>query len=109
MASSHLIPEIFHNEIEGWKFPQKALQNHFMVFFTEENGLPWIVRKTKRVQTIAAQRSAGSLEIKAQGRSRLARLFSLMALGDWTSYELALLNGVDPIKIPNIEEIKKIH
>lgn len=108
LASSHWLPEIFHNEIEGWEFPKKEIRNHFMVFFTQEKGLPWLVRKMKRVQNIAIRKGAGFLEIKAEGHSPLARLFSLIALGDWTSYELALLNKVDPIRIPNIEEVKKI-
>ena len=108
MSTSHMMPEMFHNEIEGWQFPKKEIKNHLMVFFTQKKGLSWLVRKMKHVQNIASQKSAGYLEIEARGRSILAQLFSLIVLGDWTSYELALLNGVDPLRIPHIEEVKKI-
>ena len=79
-----------------------------MVFLTQEKGPSWIASKVKHVQTIASRKAAGSLEIKTQGQSLLAQLFSLIALGDWISYELAALNGVDPLPISAIEAVKKI-
>jgi hypothetical protein len=33
-------------------------------------------------------------------------MFELIYLGDWTSYWLALLNGVDPTEIPLILRLK---
>jgi glucose/mannose-6-phosphate isomerase len=43
----------------------------------------------------------------SQGDSLLARMFSLIHLGDWVSYYLAVLNGVDPMPVPVIENLKK--
>jgi glucose/mannose-6-phosphate isomerase len=37
----------------------------------------------------------------------LARLLSLIVLGDWVSYYLASLRGVDPWTIPAIDELKQ--
>jgi glucose/mannose-6-phosphate isomerase len=33
-------------------------------------------------------------------------MLSLIHLGDWVSYWLALLNGVDPSPVPVIEQLK---
>jgi len=46
------------------------------------------------------------LEVESEGQSLLARMFSLIYLGDWTSYYLAILNGVDPTPVKVIEYLK---
>jgi glucose/mannose-6-phosphate isomerase len=46
-------------------------------------------------------------EIWAEGKSKLAKIMSLVYLGDVISYELAILNNVDPIKVKNIVILKK--
>jgi glucose/mannose-6-phosphate isomerase len=42
----------------------------------------------------------------ARGASRLARLFSLVQLGDYTSCYLAVLYGVDPTPVDAIQALK---
>lgn len=106
LTASHGMPEMFHNEVEGWEFPE--LKKHSAVFFTSRNDSGWLQRKRQRVQKIVKAAGAHCLEIKAQGESLLARLFSLIALGDWTSYELACLNKVNPLDISHIENLKRI-
>ena len=46
------------------------------------------------------------IELKTEGNSRLARLFSLIYLGDMVSYYLALINGIDPTPIDKIQNLK---
>ena len=45
-------------------------------------------------------------EINLQGGSLLARMFSAIYLGDWVSYYMAMLNGVDPSPVPVIMKLK---
>jgi hypothetical protein len=45
------------------------------------------------------------LESPAGGR--LARMLSMMLLGDFTSVYLAYLNGVDPTPVTKIDRLKK--
>ena len=108
LTASHLMPEMFHNEIEGWEFPGQMLKKHFALFLTSKGSPGWLERKMRFFQKIIAGTGAGCMEIRARGRSLLARLFSLIALGDWTSYELACLNKVNPLDISHIENLKKI-
>jgi glucose/mannose-6-phosphate isomerase len=44
--------------------------------------------------------------VQTRGASRLARLFSLVQLGDYVSFYLALLYGVDPTPVGAIEDFK---
>ncbi|HXV28594.1 MAG TPA: bifunctional phosphoglucose/phosphomannose isomerase [bacterium] len=108
LASHHCLPEIFHNEVEGWRFPGQVIRQSLAVFFSDRDDPPSLKKKTRLIQQYIRKQKAKVLEIKSQGNSPLARIFSLISLGDWVSYELALKNGVDPMRIPVIEKLKKI-
>ena len=108
LASHHVIPEIFHNEVEGWKFPRTIIKNSMAVFLNDREDPSLLCRKRKLVQNHIRGNGGQVLEINSQGRSPLARIFSLISLGDWVSYELASLNHVDPMSIPTIEAVKKV-
>jgi glucose/mannose-6-phosphate isomerase len=51
--------------------------------------------------------AGGISECWAYGRGRLARLVSLAYIGQWTSYYLAILRGVDPWAVPLLDELKR--
>ncbi|MEK9135578.1 MAG: SIS domain-containing protein [Bacteroidota bacterium] len=42
----------------------------------------------------------------SEGTSLLARIFSLVYLGDWVSFYLALLHNVDPTPVKVIDYLK---
>jgi glucose/mannose-6-phosphate isomerase len=46
-------------------------------------------------------------EVWSEGSSVLARLMSLVYLGDFVSLYLAYLNGVDPTPVQVIEDLKR--
>ena len=45
--------------------------------------------------------------VTAEGQGRLAQMISLIALGDYVTYYLALLNGSDPTVIRPIDYLKE--
>ena len=47
-----------------------------------------------------------SVTIEARGQSPLAQLLSVLTIGDWVSYYLALLNGADPTPVTAIDYLK---
>ena len=47
------------------------------------------------------------VDIYSSGISVLEKVFSLIILGDWVSYYLALLNEKDPIDITTIDFLKQ--
>lgn len=108
LASHHLLPEMFHNEIEGWMHPRWAVRKSSAVFLTDRDDLPGLAGKINAALRLLRSRGARAVRLSTRGKSRLARLFSLIALGDWVSYELALRNRVDPAAIPAISAIKRV-
>ena len=56
---------------------------------------------------LAGQSGIQVLQAISEGKNRLARLFSLIYLGDFVSYYLALLKGVDPTPVASLDYLKR--
>ncbi len=108
-TSHHWMPEMFHNEIEGWVNPKGLAAKSTAVFLTDHEDPAWVLKKMRAAAALFKKRGGRALILKSAGKSPLARLFSMIALGDRVSWELARLNGVDPMPIPAIEAVKKIN
>jgi len=108
IISHQLIPEMFHNEIEGWKYPRHIVTNSIAIFFKDRADVPGLKRKIQAAHRHLRREGGKVLEVTSSGKRPLARIFSLIYLGDWVSYELAQLYHVDPLAIPVITALKKI-
>lgn len=107
LAFGNLLPEMNHNEINGWQHPEEMVGKFFAIFLRDRDDHPRVAARIDITRRIIAKSASGTQEIRSQGESLLARIFSLICLGDWTSYYLATLNGVDPMPVPVIENLKK--
>ncbi len=108
MASHHLLAEMNHNEILGWQFPKSLVGKSTCVFLRDSEDHPRIqLRMDFTKNLLVKERKVSVEEIRSQGKSRLARLFSAIHLGDWISYYLALLYRIDPTPVGVIEALKK--
>jgi glucose/mannose-6-phosphate isomerase len=58
-------------------------------------------------QELLRERASSISVVHSIGRSRLARTFSLVHLGDWVSLYLAALNGEDPSPVSVIDALKE--
>ena len=47
-----------------------------------------------------------SQTLEGKGSTLLARMFSLIYLGDWVSWHLAVLNKTNPTPVPVIQQLK---
>jgi len=106
LASHHLLPEMNHNEIVGWEHPRNALKATCVFFLRDEADHPQVKKRIEITKNIIQDYAAKVHEVHAQGASALARVFSLVVLGDFMSYYLALLNGVDPTPVERINYLK---
>ncbi len=107
IASHHVVPEMNHNEILGWSFPKKLVPQCACVFLQDSKDHARIQLRMKITRDHIARQGAQTFEIVSEGKSSLARLFSVISLGDWISFYLALLYGIDPTPVPVIEHLKK--
>ncbi len=106
LASHQAFPELNHNELVGWQGPLTGALEPWVVLLRDPQELGRIRLQIDITKAFLQERAAGLTEVWSQGDSRLARLFSLLYTGDFTSYYLALLRGVDPKPVEAIDRLK---
>ncbi len=113
IAFSNVLPELNHNEIVGWEMEHPALKDFIIIVIEDPEINKRNQARLNLTKEIIKDRGIEVLEIYSQGQSRLQRLISLVAMGDWISYYLAIDYKKDPMEILNIDflknELKKIN
>jgi glucose/mannose-6-phosphate isomerase len=100
------LPEMDHNSVVGFGLPH-ALTGQLHVLFL----LPAQVarREEVRYQATADELSRAGVaheRIDIPGETPLARVLSAVLLGDFVSFYVAMLNGVDPAPVDPITRVK---
>ena len=104
-ALAGALPEMNHNEIEAWGTPGAA--DLHALLLRDEGEPAEIALRFGLLRDMITPAAGGVSETWARGRARLARLLSLAYLGQWTSYYLAVLRGIDPWTVPRLDELKR--
>lgn len=105
LAFVNFFPEFNHNELVGWQ--NDNLKPDFTVLFLKnKDDHKRIKARMDIVKEIIESQKIEVIEIESQGKNLLSRMLYLIQLGDWTSYYLAILNGVDPTPIKVIDYLK---
>jgi len=95
-----------HNELVGWKVLRRIMQDMSVVFLRDKGDHKRVQLRTEITKDIANQYASSVIEVHSEGKSPLARMFSLIYLGDWVSFYLAILNGIDPTPVKVIDYLK---
>lgn len=106
LAFCNVFPELNHNEIVGWERLPNILTNFQIIYFRDQEDYSRNQKRMRITQGILEKVTSPIIELSTEGNSRLARLFSLIYLGDWVSFYLAALNGIDPTPIEKIQILK---
>jgi glucose/mannose-6-phosphate isomerase len=106
-AFYEVLPELNHNAVVGYQFPSE-MRDRILVLMLHSSLLHRRVSDRYRLTAeILAQAGIGYNVVEAKGDSPLAQMMSLVLLGDYVSFYLAMLNGVDPTPVPPIDFLKK--
>ncbi|NWF87284.1 bifunctional phosphoglucose/phosphomannose isomerase [Candidatus Bathyarchaeota archaeon] len=106
-AKWEFFPELNHNEIVGWEGVQK-LAKYFSIIFIRDNDEPTVLRQ--RIETtkdLISNESVKTFEVYSIGKSRLAKMTSVICVGDFTSVYLAILRRIDPTPVKTITLLKE--
>jgi len=107
LAFGHVLPEMNHNELVGWKVLRRMMEEDVVVLFLRDKEDHERVKVRMEItKGVLEQYASKVIELQSEGKSLLARMFSLIYLGDWTSYYLAILNGIDPTPVKVIDYLK---
>ncbi|KPK39411.1 MAG: hypothetical protein AMJ78_08555 [Omnitrophica WOR_2 bacterium SM23_29] len=106
LASSHVFPEMNHNEIVGWVNPKRLLKDFVVVILRDKGEHPRVARRIEITKAIIKKKSK-IIEVRSKGGGLLSRIFYLIYLGDFVSFYLAILNDVDPTPVDTITYLKR--
>jgi len=105
LASTHVFPEMNHNETVGWENPAKLLKDFAVLFLRDKSEHPRVAKRMEITVGII-RKKAKVVEVRSKGGSLLSRMFYLVYMGDFTSYYLAILNKRDPTPVEIVTYLK---
>jgi len=107
LAYAGEFPEMTHNEYVGWSRAMEPLAEKLIAVFLRDAGdHPKIRRRMNIVKETIDRLGVEVVDLHTMGERPLERMFSLIQWGDFISYYLAILNGVDPTPVDAIESLK---
>jgi len=99
----HVIPEMNHNELVGWR---EKNPNLAVVYFRNEDDYSRNALRMDINQTIIKEYAGKIIEIHSKGNTMIERALYLVHLGDWVSWYLAQLRGMDALEVKVIDFLK---
>lgn len=107
LSWSHVFPEMNHNEIVGWENPKKLFKNFVVVMLRDKGMHPRVAKRMDITRNILKEEvNIPVIEIWSRGEELLSRIFSLIYIGDFISYYLAILYGIDPTPVERVTYLK---
>jgi len=103
----NVFPELDHNEIVGYEIENNINRKVKIIYLQDKEGLLRVEQRRKITRKIIQDKVAEFIICPTKGKGKMARMFSLIFLGDLASYYLAILNRVDPSPVACIEDLKK--
>jgi len=107
ISSSHLFPEMNHNEIVGWRHPKNLMKDLIVILLRDEGDHPRVKKRMDITKALIEKEGVDVIEVHSQGAALLSRIFSLIYMGDFVSFYLAILNNVDPTPVDAVTYLKK--
>ena len=104
-AFAAALPELDHNEVVGWSAGRGEGFTLIALRHTGEHGD--VSTRFPLSEQIARRSGADVHEVRALGHSDLARLLTLVQIGDLVATYLGLARGVDPSPVEAISSLKR--
>jgi glucose/mannose-6-phosphate isomerase len=106
-ALLNVFPELNHNEIVNLGALKRENHNFSLIVLRDEDDNERIKKRIEITKSLLVRQLGGVNEVCSQGRSFLARLFSLIMFGDFLSVYAAILKETDPTPVEAINRLKK--
>jgi glucose/mannose-6-phosphate isomerase len=99
----HVVPEMNHNELVGWT---EKNENLVVLYLRNEDDYERNVLRMDINKSIIGQYASDIIEVYSKGNSMIEKALYLVHLGDWVSWYLAQLRGVDALEVNVIDFLK---
>lgn len=101
-----VLPELDHNSVAGYALPAALTTLAHVVMLTSESNHPRVRLRFEITRELLQKHGFACDTVEARGQSTLAQVLSAVHYGDYVSYYLAMLYGVDPWAIAGIQFVK---
>ena len=105
-AFFELLPEVHHNSVVGYSLPPEVKRRSSLILLQPATLHPRTRHRYQVTRELLDKESIPYLTIEGRGDSALSQMLSAILLGDYVSYYLAMLQGLDPSPVPTIDLIK---
>lgn len=106
IAHVNTFPEMNHNELVGWKFPENLMPMLQVIYLYSDHDHERVEKRMEICREIFEKKSNPIIDVVGEGASLLEQYYYLIHLTDWISYYLAKENGVEPDPIESIDFLK---
>ncbi len=106
LAYGNLLPEMNHNEIVGWEKIAHLTGRLSVLMLFNESDHKKVRQRMNIIEELIGDHAASIQVLRTRGEHQLTRMFSLIQLGDWVSYYLAIMNEADPTPVAKIDLLK---
>jgi len=106
-AKHESFPELNHNEIVGWEAAKEFAKLFSIIFIRDAEEPNEIRQRIEVTKEIIGKQAVEMFEVWSSGKSSLARMASVINVGDFTSVYLAVLRGIDPTPVKTITLLKE--
>jgi glucose/mannose-6-phosphate isomerase len=107
MAFYEIFPELNHNAVVGYSLPQTIIRNTQVIILDSDLLHEWVKLRLQITQNLLQQAGIEYHLLKRSGKNALSQMMEFVHFGDYVSYYLALLNGVDPSPVKSITFLKE--
>lgn len=101
------LPEADHNSLAGLQQPEQTLSSAIALFLRASSYHPRNLLRTDLTKQAYMLEGLNTDFMDAQGETPLAQQWTLLHLGDYVAYYLAMLYEVDPTPVEALVEFKR--
>ena len=105
-AFYEILPEMNHNSVVGYEFPSDVKKDISVITIESQFLSDRIRIRLEVVERLLNTAGVAFKEVAGVGDTAIAHVMSLVLLGDYVSYYLAILNGTEPGPVRAIDYLK---
>lgn len=102
-----ILPDMNHFAMEGLAHPKSNANNMLFLFLESDLYSPRLSRRIELTKAVVKKNGIKVVAHKLSAKTKIGQAFEMLQLGEWITYYLALLNGVDPVQIKWVDWFKK--
>lgn len=106
IAHVNTFPEMNHNELVGWRFPEALMPMLQVLYLYSDHDHERVEKRMEICRDIFEKKSNPIIDVIGEGASLLEQYYYLIHMTDWISYYLAKENGIEADPVESITYLK---